>query len=232
MRPCKSKHPYLLSSMITEDYFLRIINQLAYVLASVLKLMKLRKYDEALEEIQASAKQLLGMDLRLLTTLSDAECIRLLTLGDRFDVEKCVVMAELLRSVGDIREAQENESERSHCYVTSLSLFLELLREEPEGLPQEYHEKVAELLRRLSRLELPMPVRIKLFHYYEIVKRYDKAEDILFEIVGVDGSFINEGMKYYGRLLQKTDDELIRANLPRDEVESGLRELTKISTDG
>lgn len=212
--------------MITEDYFLRIINQLAYVLASVLKLMKLREYEAALEEIQASAKQLLGMDIRLLTTLSDVECLRLLSLGDRFDLEKCVVIAELLRSIGDVREAQGDEAERYHCYVTSLSLFLELLREEPEGLPKEYHEKVAALLEKLSGLELPTPVRVKLFQYYELVRRFDKAEDTLFEIVQEDESFVQEGLKYYGRLLQRTDEELGRGNLPREEVEEGLRELS------
>jgi len=65
-----------------------MIHQLAHVLAKVLGLSQLERYDDALEEVQLSSRQLLGMDLRLLTTLSDTEFVRLLSLGDRFDVEK------------------------------------------------------------------------------------------------------------------------------------------------
>ncbi len=41
--------------MITRDYFLRIIQQLAHVLAKVLKLNQQQRYDEALEEVQLSS---------------------------------------------------------------------------------------------------------------------------------------------------------------------------------
>src|SRR5512137_2186340 len=90
-------------TVITRDYFMRMIHQLAQVVAKVLHLSQVKEHDAALEEIQASSRQLLGMDLRLLTTLSDAEFIRLLSLGDRFDVEKCVVAAELLRLTGEVK---------------------------------------------------------------------------------------------------------------------------------
>jgi hypothetical protein len=92
--------------MITRDYFLRMIHQLAQVIAKVLGLSQLKQYDVALDEIQLSSKQLLGMDLRLLTTLSDEEFVRLLALGERFDVEKCVVAGELLRLTGEVKELE------------------------------------------------------------------------------------------------------------------------------
>ena len=97
--------------MITKDYFLRMINQLASVVAAVLRLRKVKQYDAAVEEVRTSAKQLLGMDLRLLTTLSDTELIRLLSLGERFDVEKCVVVAELLTILGDVHHEQAEEED-------------------------------------------------------------------------------------------------------------------------
>ena len=215
--------------MITRDYFLRMIHQLAHVLATVLNLSQLQRYDDALEEVQLSSRQLLGMDLRLLTTLSDTEFIRLLSLGDRFDVEKCVVAAELLRLVGEVKELEGEEGVRFHCTTTSLSLFLELLIRESGVLPKEYHDEIELLIGKLSTYELPVGLQAKLFRYYEAIGQFDAAENVLFDVVQQDATFIVEGLKFYGRLLQRTDDELVRGNLPRDEVESSLRDLAKLA---
>ena len=211
--------------VITRDYFLRMIHQLAQALAKVLKLNQIEQYDEALEEIQRSSKQLVGMDLRLLTTLSDNEHIRLLSLGDRFEVEKCVVAAELLRQIGDVKELQGNDAERYHCYSTSLSLFLELLFRESETLPKEYFDKIDVLISKLSAYELTPALLKKLFRFYGSVGRYDAAENTLFDLVGRDAAFCTEGVRFYERLRTKSDEELERGNLPRGEVEAGLKEL-------
>jgi hypothetical protein len=188
---------------------------------------EVKRYDEALEEVQRSSKQLLGMDLRMLTTLTDEEFVRLLGLGDRFDVEKCVVVGELLRMVGDVKEREGDEGERFHCYTTSLSLFLELLIRELGVLPKEYFEKIEPLIRKTSSYELPPRLKVKLFRYYEAIGKFDAAENKLFEIVEQDPEFVGEGMKFYGRLRTKSEEELGRGNLPRDEVEASMTDLEK-----
>jgi hypothetical protein len=213
--------------MITEDYFLRMINQLAYVLASVLRLTKLKQFDEAVEEVQASSKQLLGMDLRLLTTLSDAEFVRLLSLGDRFDLEKCVVIAELLRILGDVRSEQGEEEQGARARLTALSMFLELSRQEAGTLPGEYYEKVEGIIKLLAPVGISTRLKKKLFAYYESVGKFDKAENALFEIVEDDVPFAEEGMKFYERLRMKTDEELSGGNLPRAEIESSITDLAR-----
>jgi hypothetical protein len=213
--------------VITRDYFLRMIHQLAHVLAKVLNLSQLQRYDDALEEVQLSSRQLLGMDLRLLTTLSNTEFIRLLSLGDRFDVEKCVVAAELLQLVGEVKELEGEEGVRFHCTTTSLSLFLELLIRESGVLPKEYHDKIELLIGKLSTYELPVGLQAKLFRYYEAIGRFDAAENVLFDVVQQDATFIVEGLKFYERLRAKSAEELERGNLPRDEVEASVKELEK-----
>ena len=204
-----------------------MIHQLAQVLARVMGLSQIERYDEALEEIQLSSKQLLGMDLRFLTTLSDEEFVRLLSLGERFDVEKCVVVGELLRLVGEVKEREGDEGERFHCYATSLSLFLELLIRESGVLPKEYFEKIESLVGKTSSYKLPVGLKAKIFRYHEAVGRFDAAENTLFEIVEHDPQFAEEGMKFYGRLRTKSEEELVRGNLPRDEVEASIRDLEK-----
>jgi hypothetical protein len=213
--------------MITRDYFLRMIHQLAQVIAKVLKLSEMTRYNEALEEIQRSSKQLLGMDLQFLTRLSNAEFVRLLSLGDRFEVEKCVVIGELLRLVGEVKEREGDEAERFHCYSTSLSLFLELLARESGVLPKEYFEKIEWLITNLAPYEIPVDLQVKLFRYHEILGHFDVAENVLFELVRRDPAFISEGLKFYGRLRSKNDNELARGKLPREEIAVGMLELEK-----
>lgn len=213
--------------MITRDYFMRMIHQLAQLIARVLKLTEVRQYTGALEEIQLSSKQLLGMDLRLLTTLSDTEFIRLLSLGERFDVEKCVVAAELLRLRGEVCEHQADENGKYNSYTTSLSLFLELLFRESDVLPKEYFDEIDALIKKLSSYDLPTELLKKLFRFHGVVGRYDVAENILFDLVGREPAFATEGVKFYERLRAKTDEELNHGNLPRDEVEEGLAEFLR-----
>ena len=216
--------------MITRDYFMRMIHQLAQVIAKVLKLNEVKQYDNALEEIQRSAKQLLGMDLQLLTSLSDDEHIRLRSLGERFEVEKCVVTAELLRLIGEVRERQFDEEGKYRSYATSLSLFLELLFRESETLPREYFEEIDLLIRKLSSYRLSSELLQKLFRFNAIVGRYDAAENILFDLVQRDSEFGAEGVEFYKKLRGKSDEELERGNLPRHEVEEGLAELLRKTT--
>lgn len=213
--------------MITRDYFLRMIHQLAQVVAKVLGLSQLKQYPAALWEIELSSKQLLGMDLRMLTTLSDEEFVRLLALGERFDVEKCVVAGELLRLTGEVKDQEGDERERFHCYATSLSLFLELLIRESGVLPKEYFDEIELLIGKVSSYELPAGLKMKLFRYYEILGRFDIAENTLFEIVEQDPGFVEEGLRFYERLRLKTGEELERGNLPREEVEASVRDLKK-----
>jgi len=204
-----------------------MINQLASVVAAVLRLRKVKQYDAAVEEVRTSAKQLLGMDLRLLTTLSDTELIRLLSLGERFDVEKCVVVAELLTILGDVHHEQAEEEDAVRVRLTALSMFLELSRREAGLLPREYYDKVENIIKLLVPVGIPARLKKKLFGYYESLGKFDKAENTLFELIEEDISLVEEGMKFYERLRMKHDEELERGNLPRIEIEASVLELAR-----
>jgi hypothetical protein len=214
--------------MITRDYFLRMIHMLAQVVARLLKLRETNQYDEAHEVIRQTSRQFLGMDAKLLNSLSRDELIRLLALGDRFDVEKCVVAAELLRMTAELEELQGKHDDSYETSARSLNLYLELLFRETGAMPEEFFEKVDLLVESLSSYDLPLELRQKLFRYYDHAGRYAMAEDILFDILGEDPGISKEGVRFYERLKGKTDEDLIRGNLPRQEVEAGLLELTKM----
>jgi hypothetical protein len=213
--------------MITRDYFMRMIQVLAQALGRLLAHRDAKRYDEAYDVIRQTSRQFLGMDATLLNSLSDAELIRLLDLGDRFDVEKCVVAAELLRMTGELEDLEGRREKSYEASVKSLSLFLELLFRETGAMPQEFFDKVDLLVGSLSAYDLPLQLRQKLFRYYDSCGRYAMAEDVLFDIIDADPGIVGEGLRFYERLRGKTDEDLSRGNLPRQEVEAGLQELTR-----
>jgi len=202
-----------------------MIHQLAQVLARVLKLNEEKRYDDALGAIHLSSRQLLGMDIGLLVSLSDEALIRVLSLGDRFDLEKGLVAAALLRMIGEVKAQQGDETATFHCRTTSLSLFLELPAHDGGTLPKEYYDLTEGVISQLSSYELQLPIQHKLFRYYEYAGRYDLAENVLFEMLQQEPGFVSAGVKFYTRLQAKSDDELNKGRLPRNEVEEGMRHL-------
>lgn len=72
----------------------------------------------------------------------------------------------------------------------------------------------------------------RIFQYYRITGRYSKAEDLLYSMINVSSyidkkRLIEEGNLFYKNILNKTDEELERGNLPRNEVLDGINELNK-----
>ena len=78
-----------------EDYVLRMITQMARVLAHVRRLLLEGKHGEAGEQLGNAARQG-GVDLRILLALDEASLRPLLTTGGEIDRPKCAFFAEVL----------------------------------------------------------------------------------------------------------------------------------------
>lgn len=78
-----------------EDYILRMIAQMARVLAHVRRLLLEGKHAEAGDELSGAARQG-GVDLRFLIALDEASLRPLLTTGGEIDRPKCAFFAEVL----------------------------------------------------------------------------------------------------------------------------------------
>jgi len=63
-----------------------------------------------------------------------------------------------------------------------------------------------------------------IFRFFEINGQYDKAKDVLFEMIKTNkDDIVNEGFTFYHRLKMKPPVELENGNLPLDEVIEGLK---------
>jgi hypothetical protein len=92
----------------------------------------------------------------------------------------------------------------------------------------EFVPKVETLKEALQGSRLPLRTHAMLMQHYERTGEFAKAEDALFAMLDTGPSndaIMDFGIAFYQRLLTQSDAALNEANLPRAEVEEGLKEL-------
>lgn len=211
--------------MIERDYIMRMIRMLVQVLARILFLKKGEQYPEALDEIQKASKQILGIELEIFRKLSDIQMIDFLLLDVSLGIPKCYAAGILLKEEAEIFAIQKKESESQETFVKSLSLLTEVAIHNESPIDTDHANAIESVAGKLEGNELPVYIRKKLFHYFEIAGQYGKAAGVLSEILEVEPSFVSEGIGYYERLGKKSDEELLRGGVQRKYVDELLADL-------
>ena len=218
--------------MMQKDYILRMIQQLSRVLIQILHLREIKDYEGALTYIDDVFKQALGFSSDLINSVPDETLLAMLTSFDVLDIEKCFLVANLLKAEGDIYVDQEDFDTSYYRYSRSLYLFLAILSSDSGINDPDIFLEVEGLLDKLEDYELPAEIKIQLFQYFEKTGRYSRAEDVLFELLEADdqenepeNSLVDQGIAFYERLLRKKDTELAAGNFSWEEAREGLAQL-------
>ncbi len=215
--------------MLEQDYFMRMISQLTAVLTEVFFHKKAQQLEEARGGIRTGVKSLLGFDLDLLHSFSDTQILGLLNSSGELDAAKCYAAAMLLKEEAAIDALENKKAESVNTAAKALSMMLELFLSDVAPLPSTLGPETDAVIETLSPYELPFHIEEKVFRYYELTRQYGKAEDILFELVERSHEFASHGLKFYERVLRRSDEELMAGNLPRNEAEEGAAELRRIA---
>jgi len=212
--------------MLRKDYIMRLIEQLGVVLERILALKQNNQTHEALKEIEQACEKYLGLDSRVIAAASGDALLTLMSMGGKFDPRRAVLLAELLKEEGDLYE-MEGLAERSYWgYTRSLWLFLASLNQDPALRTPDNIADTGFILGKLARYKLAPDLKSLLFTYYEWNSQFDKAENILFDLVDYDRpGWTRKGTEFYQRLDALSDDDLARGGLPREELAQGKREL-------
>lgn len=212
--------------MLQRDYFMKMTQMLAAVLAKVLFHKEVKEYGNAESEIEAAAKTIVGIDLKLFSLLSIEDILKLLKTSDIY-AGRSLITAELLKEYADILELQNNKF--TDLYSKSLELYLEALSTKELPAPEDYFFSINKVITKLSDFNFSNDLKYKLLEYYEQSGQYSRAEDILFELLEEQHNLIHDkAVSFYTMLKSKTNDELIKGNLSRQEVEEGLEEVYKL----
>lgn len=214
--------------MINKDYILRIAERVGRELAILLHLRERNQYEEALIYIDELFLQNAGLTTGFINSVSEEMLLTMLSPLGVLNIEKCLWIATLLKAEGDIYLDQGKSDESYHRYLKSLYLFLEVLSHDNDIHDMKDLDVTGEtedILNKLEEYELPQKAKNKLFRYFEMGGRYDKAENILFEMVEGNAAgqeLVEQGIAFYTRLMKKSDADLLTGNLSREEVEEGL----------
>jgi tetratricopeptide (TPR) repeat protein len=215
--------------MIRRDYILRLIEEFAEALARIRALKKDKQLNEASSLTESEFKRITGLDSESVLKLSETELLARLIQSEPLHAvrEKMYFLTTLLKETGDIAAAEGRAEESRACYLKGLHLLLDSLArgdafEQPESVP-----KVELFVGELD--ELPVHTNVLLMEHYERIGQFGKAEDCLFAVLEADPknvAALEFGISFYQRLLGQSDVRLAEGNLPREEVEAGLAELS------
>ncbi len=212
--------------MLSDDYLVRKIMQFASVIARIFGLKMGGQYQAALEVIDQSLGQLLGISGELANLLDDESLFGILVKNDVMDYEQLGFIANLFKEKGDILKLQKQNMESNHCYLRSLSYYVMMGN---EALPQkELSPKIEELMVNLADWSIPEITLNNLFCYYENEGEYAKAEKILkrladCSVVALD--IRKETTTFYQRLLLKSPSELAAGGMEKNRIQLKLHRL-------
>ncbi len=228
--------------MINKDYILRMAEKIGRSLAIILGLRKYNQHEEALIYIDDTLLRTVGLTSRFINSLSDEMLVTTISPLGMLNIEACLWIAALLKAEGDIYEEDLDKSNESYYrYQKSLYLFLTAVLQEHIPTDADLYKDIEQLLQKLDDYELPLPLKSKLFAYYELSGQYAKAEDTLFDLMESHETskpsetndkreLIASGRAFYTRLLAKSDADLQAGNLARDEVDEGMAQLERMKS--
>jgi hypothetical protein len=214
--------------MLRQDYIIRQIEQLVRFVARLLRLLKQESEQQAGDEIDSGLRNLSGLSLELIKTLSLRGLLDMMRSGDKIDVFRSLAVAELLYIHGEVSRRRGDDRAALTARVKALTLYMEALISFRHPALAEPETRAQELIGLLGDIELPRETMIRVCRYYLTIGRFADAEDVLFEMIeaGTGGSAtVAEGIAMLEGLLDRSDSELEAGNLPRDEVEEALQQL-------
>jgi hypothetical protein len=153
--------------MFREDYVRRLMEQATAVITTILGLTRLDRYPEALAEVDRAFQRFLGLNLSLVAALPASELAAMARWGERLDIGKLVVLAELLQAEGDIYATRGQTADAQSRYLKSLELLLLVAFEAGHNLAA-VQPRVAELKQRLDLPAMPPELAGWFTHYQAI----------------------------------------------------------------
>ncbi|NMM61221.1 hypothetical protein HBE96_00590 [Clostridium sp. P21] len=192
----------------------------------ILEYKKEGKNKEALNAIDDAFKEIFRLSLKFFNSFSDENLLDMIKTDGTINADKCIMMAKLLEEEALIFEDENNLDDAFYMNLKSLNLFLEAYVNKDNNCDlQNYFSDIQPIIEKVQEYKISLSLQNKVMDYYVKTNRYDKAEDILYDMLEHDNSdknIIEKGINFYEALLVKDDKDLIESNLPREEIKESL----------
>jgi hypothetical protein len=207
-----------------------LIKKFSEVIEGILSMIENGEYEKSLELIDGAFKDFFRLGSKFFNSLSEENLLELARTNTIMDVDKCIIMAKLLMEEAGVFEKLHGKSESFYLYAKSLYLYVEAYEyvEEETDLAK-YFSDIDALIIKVSDYKLDAGLQKQLIRYNMKKGAYDKADNILFDLLEGTGS--SEESKVYAAeiykaLLSREDAELIKGNLTREEVMESLESIS------
>ena len=221
----------------SQDYIKRMLEQFGEFLLALKALMREDRQGEAREQLDLAYKEALGLDPEFVRNAPDDYLILSAGQSRVGDVDKSLVLSDLLAMDGDWHALAGEYDVAATCYAKSMNVLAESVLRQPFGVAKEHLERVADLEGKVDQFDPPFDTRERMFRLHERIGQFAAAEDDLYHLLDLSegddelGDHITErGIAFYQRLLQMKDSELMLGGLPRSEVQEGLEDLMNEET--
>jgi hypothetical protein len=207
--------------MIRRDYVMRLVQEMAQILATVRSLKQRREFEQAIAEVDGALRQVGDVGANV---LSLEEWISACRKHDQAAPGLMISIADLFNEQSEILALQNTAAGQPRALA--LGLYLEAILDENSSVSLEMVGKAARLVETTATAALPAPVLRRLINYFLARGDFAKAEDALFTWLETrDPQARTAGVTLYDRLLALPADELERGGLPHSEVEQGRSEF-------
>jgi tetratricopeptide (TPR) repeat protein len=152
--------------MFTEDYLMRIINQVIAALMTAIGLRKAGKYSEARQMIEQAIQQLTGLSAYLIDQLDDASILSMLTANGGLDIERVAVLGDLYQEEGAILVKLGQPVQGIFAFTRALRFILEVILADDSRLSPESMVKIGNLVQELKQNPIPIDTQLALSDYY------------------------------------------------------------------
>lgn len=214
---------------VRSDYLLRLIQQLARVVARLMELRGARRYDDAVALLDETTRQFFGVDLRLATALALPDLMALLAEKHGSTARSAELLAEILVQEAEIRR-ETGDGDRAAAALRRAGALVLAATGLPDLTPDELQEgsRLAGQLRRAGATTLGTEELRRMAELHERAGDFGAAEDAYFLLrsrADAEPDATERARAFYERLLARSDEELELGGLPRDEVREGLDSL-------
>lgn len=208
-----------------QDYVLRMIQQMGLFTSYLLKKRKEGDEEGALVDIREAYGRMTGLHASLVYGLSEDDVVHMLTAQGAIHPERFVALAILLREEAEIYSDQDDVADALPRMQKSLRLYLEAW-ERSDQLRYETIPGLDATITWMAGYPVTPATRLLLMEYLEEKGRFDEAENYVLEWME-DGSYeaTDYATRFYRRLLELPDAELMVGGLTRDEVQAALDDL-------
>ena len=206
--------------MLKNDYMKEVENSLRILKMEVDKNLKDGNIEKCKELINKQFRALIGLDIETIDTLSFETVKELLSKDNQYNAEKYIALGELLKLEGLVSEKEGDISKKLFYYEKIVDSFFQGY-EEDEAIDKKYINESKKEIEELMEYEIPIRIQKKIFKLYELLGSFDKAEDLLFQMIedtNKDKEIIEEGKAFYNRLKELSKDLLEEGNFSFEEL--------------